>query len=294
MKRITHATYKLAIRIGLPILLLLMTILHPTCPAPALAAGPKIIDPFTAGQCAGPNCAPPEPIVTDPSILGGERDVLTRAIAGTSALRVWGATWPGLSVENGPPDGLSTYLAVWDGRDGDETAVDYTGLSADLLAGCAPVSTYFQLHQTYLDRKAAYTVTVYTDQDNWSSWSSGIVDQSEVLFHVPLDDFVVGAGDGVDWHNVGAITLAIDTSVQTTADLSLAPFHFDCTPTAVDLARFEASRQGNAVLVEWETVSEVDNVGFHLYRADSEDAPRTRLNDTLIHARVPGSPEGAA
>jgi hypothetical protein len=292
MNEKTHTIHRLAIRICLLILPTLMVIVHPANPEPALAVGPGLIDPFTAGQCAGPNCVLPQPVVADPTILGSERDVLAGAIAGTSALRVWGAAWPGLSVENGPPDGLSTFLVVWDGPDGDETVVDYTGLGADLLAGCAPGGAYFELHQAYLDRKAAYTVTVYTDEDHWSSWSSGIVDQSDVVFQVPLGDFPAGAGDGADWHDVGAISLAIDTSVETTADLSLAPFHFGCTPTAVDLARFEASRQGSAVRVEWETVSEVDTLGFHLYR-QAVEGERVRLNAALIPTQVPGSPDGA-
>ena len=49
---------------------------------------------------------------------------MAQPLAGTSALRIWGGDRPILSVENGPPDGLSTYLVVWDGADerGRETA----------------------------------------------------------------------------------------------------------------------------------------------------------------------------
>jgi len=148
-------------------------------------------------------CVPSQPVVTDPAILGGERDVLADRIAGTGALRVWGAGWPVLSVENGPPDGLSSYLVVWDGPDGDETSIDYDGLGADLTAGCAPDSAYFELDQTYLDRQAAYTVTVYSGENDRSVWSSGLVEQSQVQFVIPLADFSVAAGNGADWHDVG-------------------------------------------------------------------------------------------
>jgi C1A family cysteine protease len=65
------------------------------------------------------------------------------------------------------------------------------------------------------------------------------------------------------------------------------------TPTAVELGRFEATPQGAAILLEWETASEVDNLGFHLYRAGSPHGPRTRLNDGLIPGQMPGSPIGA-
>ena len=65
-------------------------------------------------------------------------------------------------------------------------------------------------------------------------------------------------------------------------------------PTSVDLARFEANADGEAIRVEWETVSEVDNLGFNLYRAASPDGLRSQLNAGMIRSQLPpGSPEGA-
>jgi hypothetical protein len=46
------------------------------------------------------------------------------------------------------------------------------------------------------------------------------------------------------------------------------------------------------VLVSWETVSEIDNAGFNLYRSDSAAGPQTLLGHTLSQA--PGSAQGAA
>ncbi|MFN2169399.1 MAG: S8 family serine peptidase, partial [Anaerolineae bacterium] len=65
-------------------------------------------------------------------------------------------------------------------------------------------------------------------------------------------------------------------------------------PTAIDLASFAAEAQDGAIQVTWETVEEIDNLGFDLYRATSRDGARTQLNDTLIPNQVaPGSPTGA-
>ncbi len=65
-------------------------------------------------------------------------------------------------------------------------------------------------------------------------------------------------------------------------------------PTAVEIMRFEAAAaNGGALLVEWETSSELNNLGFHLYRSDAAGAPRTRLNGDLIPGQAPGSPVGA-
>jgi hypothetical protein len=61
--------------------------------------------------------------------------------------------------------------------------------------------------------------------------------------------------------------------------------------TAVKLARFSARGYDQAALVEWHTASELDNLGFHLYRATTAAGPWTRLNAS----RIPGlgsSPEG--
>ncbi len=64
-------------------------------------------------------------------------------------------------------------------------------------------------------------------------------------------------------------------------------------PTAVTLASFEATPQEDAILVTWETASELDNVGFNLYRSAAAEGPYTRLNATLIPPQNPGSVMGS-
>jgi len=60
-------------------------------------------------------------------------------------------------------------------------------------------------------------------------------------------------------------------------------------PTAVTLAAFDVTPQNDGVLVTWETASELDNVGFNLYRSTAAEGPYTRLNATLIPPQNPGS-----
>jgi hypothetical protein len=64
-------------------------------------------------------------------------------------------------------------------------------------------------------------------------------------------------------------------------------------PTAIMLARFEAASQEDAILVEWETAIEIDNVGFNLYRSLSPGGPYVKLNGALIPSQAPGSAVGA-
>ena len=67
----------------------------------------------------------------------------------------------------------------------------------------------------------------------------------------------------------------------------------DPAPTAVELTRFDAKATRRGVRIEWETASEIDNLGFNLYRAESLDGPQVQINDSLIPSKVPGSPVGA-
>ncbi|MGH2536911.1 MAG: hypothetical protein ACRDHL_05935, partial [Candidatus Promineifilaceae bacterium] len=63
---------------------------------------------------------------------------------------------------------------------------------------------------------------------------------------------------------------------------------------SVELLYFHAQGQLEFIHLEWETASELDNLGFNLYRATSsvfEEA--IQLNDNLIPSQVAGQPIGA-
>jgi hypothetical protein len=65
------------------------------------------------------------------------------------------------------------------------------------------------------------------------------------------------------------------------------------TPTAVELASFTGAADGSSIRLKWETASELDNLGFNLYRSEPEGKTRVKLNDSLIAAKAPGSNSGA-
>ncbi|MBN1659804.1 MAG: proprotein convertase P-domain-containing protein, partial [Anaerolineae bacterium] len=64
-------------------------------------------------------------------------------------------------------------------------------------------------------------------------------------------------------------------------------------PTAVTLARFEAVAAGGSIRLEWETATELNHLGFNLYRSDTLRGAYARLNEVLIASQAPGSPTGA-
>jgi hypothetical protein len=62
---------------------------------------------------------------------------------------------------------------------------------------------------------------------------------------------------------------------------------------AVTLADLRVEAQSDHVLVAWETVSELNNLGFNLYRSTSPDAVGEPINAALIPSQAPGSAQGA-
>ena len=63
-------------------------------------------------------------------------------------------------------------------------------------------------------------------------------------------------------------------------------------PTAVDLLYFTSKSLGDAIQLDWETASEVDNLGFYLYRSITPVKPQEPLTN-LIPSQSPGGIEGA-
>ncbi len=62
--------------------------------------------------------------------------------------------------------------------------------------------------------------------------------------------------------------------------------------TAVELVAFQAQSLDKAVSLFWETGSELDNLGFHLYRSTAAAGPYARITSTLIPG-LGSSPAGA-
>jgi hypothetical protein len=64
-------------------------------------------------------------------------------------------------------------------------------------------------------------------------------------------------------------------------------------PTAVELLSFTALGEDSSVRLEWRTASELDNLGFHLYRSPSEAGPFERITANAIPG-LGSSPVGAS
>jgi hypothetical protein len=78
--------------------------------------------------------------------------------------------------------------------------------------------------------------------------------------------------------------LALDGEVE--------DYRWELGPLAVILAAFDAQPYGQGIRVTWETVSEIGNAGFNLYRGDSAAGPQALL--ATVPSQAPGSPQGFA
>ena len=62
---------------------------------------------------------------------------------------------------------------------------------------------------------------------------------------------------------------------------------YDCLDpwcTLIELSSFTASYGPENTILQWQTATEMDNAGFHIWRKDSEDGEAVRITDALIPA----------
>lgn len=96
----------------------------------------------------------------------------------------------------------------------------------------------------------------------------------------------------VDVCNVVAVTTT-STDLDTTNNADSDPADVGA-PTAVDLLYFEGTGAQNAVILEWATASELETIGFNVYRRGRLDGTMKPINSLLVQAQVPGAVEGAS
>lgn len=97
----------------------------------------------------------------------------------------------------------------------------------------------------------------------------------------------------------GAVDICNPVTVTTTNDLNTSNNSDSdpadvIVPTAVDLLYFEGTGARNSVILEWATASELDTIGFNLYRRGRLDGTMRPINNLLVQAQVPGAVEGAS
>jgi hypothetical protein len=155
---------------------------------------------------------------------------------------------------------------------------------------------------------AGFSIQLYVSTDG-ATWTPAGPDFL-TSFAADPDNTGFAAAPGVT-ASVSATTLALSPPIPAGGDFYLA-WNYSVTsgsitssaqglgidnfsigvPQAITLADFSAVQQEDAILVTWETVNELGNLGFNLYRGLSPTGPDRQLNATLIPSQAPGSASG--
>jgi hypothetical protein len=100
-----------------------------------------------------------------------------------------------------------------------------------------------------------------------------------------------GVGEDPDWDGLtGSVSVSGDLGPGQVVTCIFT--NSQDSPLAVDLLGFTANASGGRITLTWETVSEIGNAGFNVYRAEAATGPWTKVNKALIAAKAPGSTEG--
>jgi len=129
-------------------------------------------------------------------------------------------------------------------------------------------------------------------QSRWYWSSTTFANSTDVAWNVYVDfgylDDSEKSDNGIVWpvrsgQGGGSTTT---TTVQPTTT-SVIPLTTTTTapPTVVTLTGFKAVPDNSSVTLVWSTATEIDNAGFNLYRAESENGQYTKINTSLIPAQ---------
>lgn len=182
-----------------------------------------------------------------------------------------------LSTQNG-------ILAIWSTED------DWNGSDA----GNGDETTLIWNNAPPLISQLATTPAATTD-NTWIEFTG-----SALTAHINSQRAEMGGDDivslVVQWDSCGTCALSDSTTFENregTGGTTNYPQLVLTGPTAVTLSRFEAWPIATGMHVQWETVEEVDTLGFNLYRSTTLEGSRVKLNRSLIPAKSLGSPIGA-
>lgn len=161
--------------------------------------------------------------VAAPNVLGAERDLFVELVTGLAGENVQLNGSAGALTYSATTAAVGRYVSVWDGADGDASAIDFTGLGGqDLTSGGA--ATAIRILASADLSGATARLRVYTDANNWSEQSISIPagSNNELVFRFTSFSQGGGATGPAVFTNVGAVELQIDTTnAGTDGDVTL-------------------------------------------------------------------------
>ncbi len=177
---------------------------------------------------------------------------------------------------------------VFSGTDYSPATLDFTSGTFSNAQACVRVTDAKQPNNTsatdYLTRYWTATqsgISGFSANTSFNYVNADVVGDENLIY--------TGQWDGALWTLLDPADTANNTiggTVSSFSDFTGAQLN----ALAVTLASFDATPQNDAVRLTWETVSEIDNAGFNLYRADDAAGPQTLLAN--VPSQGPGSTQG--
>ncbi len=225
-------------------------------------------------------------------IIGEERDIVLSLTENTNT----GGAYSGRGVNAQAFGGTISYSSdtncsgsltmTYDGDDGTATSLNHTGLATqgvgvDLTYGG---SDAIGIDVSVYDSPFDIVIDIYTDASRWSRYRQTVTRAGFANFL--FSGFTVMAGGGALYNNVGAVVITLDATDAPGIDTEfniLGSYEYD--PNLIELVSFTSVGYSDSVTLAWETASEIDNAGFHIWRSDSKDGEYVRITDALIPAK---------
>ena len=131
--------------------------------------------------------------------------------------------------------------------------------------------------------------TVGNQSDNKPFWDRGYAAMLAIEdYYGDFNPRYHTVNDTLAYADMPYYTDLVKASLATFARMAGGPLS---DPMAVSLASFSAAPAAGGVEVTWETVSEIDNLGFNLYRGLTPEQPDELL--AFVPSQAPGSAQGA-
>ncbi|MFV1950830.1 MAG: C25 family cysteine peptidase [Nitrospinota bacterium] len=121
--------------------------------------------------------------------------------------------------------------------------------------------------------------SVYWDTSFDSTWGKTTVNSGPSLYYVRA---YLASGS----YSTYPVEQRIRTDIlilQYVGNITLSGQTFSfASPTIVDLVSFDAAGYDDRIILTWETMSEMSNAGFNLYRSEDPEGNFVRINETMI------------
>ena len=134
------------------------------------------------------------------------------------------------------------------------------------------------------------TYTIGNQSDNKPFWDQGYPSILAIEdYYGDFTPYYHTVNDRMLTLNMAYFTDFTKAAIGTFVHMAGGPLN---EPAAVSLVSFEAAPASGGVQLSWETVSEIDNTGFNVYRSLTAEQPDELL--AFVPSQAPGSTQGAS